>query len=67
MDHKFKVGDLVELNKFKHRERTGWKTGLVIKIYYLNGNPQAQRTKILWSGGKIFDLNAKHLEVLSKC
>tara|TARA_R110000744_G_scaffold121119_12_gene225607 strand:+ start:677 stop:868 length:192 start_codon:yes stop_codon:yes gene_type:complete len=60
------VGDLVELNKFTHRKGKGWKTGLVIKVYYLSGE-RGQRTRIMWSDGKVFDLNAKHLEVLSRC
>ncbi len=64
---KFKVGDLVKLNKFKHRERTGWKNGIIIKIYPSDARPGAMRCRVVWSDGKMFDLHEHHLEVESKC
>jgi hypothetical protein len=69
---KFKVGDLVKLNKFKHRERTGWTNGIIIKIYPSDAPPGTidsirMRLRIVWSNGKMYDLNEKHLELVSKC
>lgn len=67
MNNKFKVGDLVKLNKQRHRERTGWKTGIVIKIYPSDALPDQMRCRIVWSDGKTYDLNDYNLEVISKC
>jgi len=67
MDNKVKLGDLVKLNKFKHQKRTGWRTGIVIKIYPSDARPGSMRCKIAWIDGKIFDLNEKHLDVVSSC
>ena len=67
MNNKFKVGDLVKINKFTHRERTGWVNGIVIKVYPSDARPGKMRLRIVWSSGKMFDLNEEHLDVVSSC